>query len=520
MRRSRCSRPILSLSVWLVCASAAGRAVGQETRPAGPRAPGASSAAVSEKAPSLHKTSVTVHTVTVNGRRLEYTASAGYLQTKDRSGKPLADLFYVAYVKAPPAGETVRPIAFAFNGGPGGSSVWLHLGALGPRRVLLPDEGKTLPRTFELVDNEYTWLEFTDLVFVDPVGTGYSRPAPGVDGKQFEGVTGDVASIASFICLYLTRYERWESPMFLVGESYGTTRAAALSRYLQDRLGIYPKGIVLISTALNFQTISFEPNNDLPYVLYLPSYTATAWYHKKLPKDLLESDLQSVVEKAERWASGEYLLALMQGDTLPKEQREKVAAELARYSGLPLRFVLRNNLRVSNTRFMKELLRDENRTVGIMDGRVSGFDIDPASGEPEYDPSMAIATAPFVACVNGYLRKDLEFDTDRRYRFLSMRVNEAWNWGRSGRQGLDVAPALKQAITENDHLKVFVASGYYDLNTAYFAKKYVFDHLGLNAHLRGNITSGYYPAGHQMYTDVACLKRLTADAAAFIKEAR
>lgn len=519
MRESRSFQTTAGSLAWCFCLVVAGRAVAQGSRPFGSGAAGESSAIAAGKARAgLQKTSITHHTVTVDGEIIDYAASAGYLQTKDQSGKPLADFFFVAYVKTPAEGEPVRPVAFAFNGGPGGSSVWLHLGALGPKRVLLPDGGRALPRTFELADNQYTWLKFTDLVFIDPVGTGYSHPAPGVALKQFEGVTGDVSSIAGFIRLYLTRYGRWESPKFLVGESYGTTRAAGLSRYLQNKLGIYLNGLVLISTALDFRTISFEHGNDLPYVLYLPSYAAAAWYHRKLPNELLESDLQTVVEQAQHWAVTEYVQTLIQGDALSRQQREKVATDLARYSGLPARFLLRNNLRVSNVQFSKELLRSENRVVGIMDGRVSGPDIDPGIGEPEYDPSMAIAIAPFVACVNQYLRKDLQFDTDRRYRFLSMKVNEAWNWGADGRQGLDVAPALKQAVTENDHLEVFVASGYYDLNTACFAAQYVLDHLGLDPPLRGRIASRCYPAGHQMYNDAAVLKQLTADVTAFIKE--
>jgi carboxypeptidase C (cathepsin A) len=521
MRRIPHSLPVIAGScAWLGCLVLVGPAVAQDTQTSGPKAHTKAQTQPHEKEEQVPGISVTGHKVTVNGEVLEYTATAGCLQTKDESGKPAADLFFVAYVKEGPQRTKQRPVAFAFNGGPGGSSVWLHLGALGPRRVVIPNEGKTLPREFELVDNDCTWLDFTDLVFIDPVGTGYSRAAPGADAAKAQGVTGDIESTADFIRLYLSQYERWESPKLLVGESYGTTRAAGLSGYLQDKLGIYLDSIVMISTALDFRTISFDPGNDLPYLLYLPSYTAAAWYHKRLPKDLLELNLEGVTGQAERWAAGEYLLALTQGDALPKGQREKVAADMARYTGLTPQYILRNNLRVSNRQFMKELLRGEDKVVGLMDGRVTGFDVDPGIGIAEYDPSMSIAIAPFVACVNDYLRKTLAFKTDLSYRFLSETVNERWDWGKSGRSSLDVAPTLQAALTQNEHLRVFVASGYYDLNTAYFAKKYVFDHLGLNPNLRGNIVSAYYPAGHQMYTDLASLKRLKADVAAFVKPPR
>ena len=272
--------------------------------------------------------------------------------------------------------------------------MWLNLGALGPKRVQTADEGKSLPDPIQLVDNEFTWLEFTDLVFVDPVGTGYSRPAAGVEAKTFYNVEADVESAANFIRLYVTRNERWLSPKFLAGESYGGTRAAALSTRLQNGLGMNLRGIVLISSVLDFQTISFDPGNDLPYALYLPGYTAIAWYHKKLPEDLQRLKLPEALAEAERWATEKYLPALAKGDSLTDEERGAVAKDLARYTGLPAPLLMKTNLRMANRRFAKELLGDQNRVLGLMDGRVAGFDTNPADPHAEYDPSFYIQTVP------------------------------------------------------------------------------------------------------------------------------
>ena len=472
------------------------------------------------KSPSFDKLSVTHHVARINGEDLRYTATAGYLQTQDSAGKPRAEIFYTAYIKDD-AGKSGRPITFAFNGGPGAASMWLNLGALGPKRVRMADDGKSLPNPIELVDNEFTWLEFTDLVFVDPVGTGYSRPAAGVEAKTFYNVEADVESTASFIRLYVTREERWLSPKFLAGESYGATRAAALSTQLQNALGMNLRGIVLISSVLDFQTISFDPGNDLPYALYLPGYTAVAWYHRKLPEDLQRLKLPEAMAEAEHWATEKYLPALARGDSLTDAERSAVAKELARYTGLPEPLLMRTDLRIPNRRFAKELLRDEKRVLGLMDGRVAGFDTNPGVPHAEYDPSFYIQTVPFVACMNACLRSELKFETDLEYEFLSGEVSRSWKWGEAGEEGyLNELQALRRAVTENVQLKLFVANGIYDLNTSYFATKYALDHLGLNPALRANVRSRQYPAGHMLYTDPASLKQLKEDVAAFYKEAR
>ena len=471
------------------------------------------------KSPSFDKVSVTHHVARINGEDLRYTATAGYLQTQDSAGKPRAEVFYTAYVKDD-ADKPGRPVTFAFNGGPGAASMWVNLGALGPKRVQTADEGKSLPNPIQLVDNEFTWLEFTDLVFVDPVGTGYSRPAAGVEAKTFYNVPADVESAANFIRLYVTRNERWLSPKFLAGESYGGTRAAALSMELQNGLGMNLRGIVLISSVLDFQTISFDPGNDLPYALYLPGYTAIAWYHKKLPEDLQRLKLPEALAEAERWATEKYLPALAKGDSLTDEERAAVVKDLARYTGLPAPLLMKVNLRMGNRRFAKELLGDQNRVLGLMDGRVAGFDTNPGIPHTEYDPSFYIQTVPFVACINAYLRSELKFETDLEYEYLSGEVSHEWKWGEAGEGYLNELHDLCRAVTENMQLKLFVANGIYDLNTSYFATKYALNHLGLAPSLQANVRSRQYPAGHMFYNDPACLKQLKEDVAAFYKDAR
>jgi carboxypeptidase C (cathepsin A) len=391
------------------------------------------------------------------------------------------------------------------------------MGMLGPRRVLMNDDGTPLPPPYRLVDNEYSLLDVTDLVFIDPVMTGYSRPAPGQDPKQFHGITEDTQSVADFIRLYVTRARRWASPKFLAGESYGTTRSAALSGHLQQHHGIYLNGIILISTILNFQTAGFAPGNDLPYALFLPTYTATAWYHKRLPKDL-QGELKKALAESERFAAGEYTLALMKGDAISAEERATVTRNLARLTGLSPDYIERANLRIHIRRFDKELLRDQRRTVGRFDSRIKGIDSDAAGDAPEYDPSYPIVQGPYTAMFNQYVRGDLKFESDLPYEILTGRVRP-WNYGQFQNRYVNVAETLRGAMTQNPALKVFVANGYYDLATPYFATEYTFNHLGLDPTLRTHVSMSYYEAGHMMYTHKPSLVKLKEDMAAFLRSA-
>lgn len=460
---------------------------------------------------------VTEHEVIIDGRTIRYEATAGYLPLPDYEGQPKAKIFHIAYRSLDAADPSQRPITFAYNGGPGSSSVWLHLGALGPRRVLLEPEGWAPPPPYRLVDNEHSWLAFTDLVFVDPVSTGYSRAVEGEDPEQFHGLEPDVRSVGEFIRLVVTRQRRWASPKFLVGESYGTTRSAGLAQYLQDQHGMYLSGIVLVSPVLNFQTIRFDPGNETPYWLFLPAYTATAFYHGRLPGRLAE-DLPRTLREVEHWARTEYLPALALGDGLDADQRERIVERLAAYTGLSPEYIRRANLRIAMPEFAKELLRDRGRTVGRLDSRFIGIDSSPTASRPEYDPSLAAIMGPFTATLNDYIRRELNYVNDLPYEILTRRVHP-WKFEEDQNRYANVAGRLRDAIIRNPALHVLFCCGYYDLATPYFASDYTVAHLGLDPELRGNIARAYYRSGHMMYIRAEDLAAFRRDAEAFYRRA-
>jgi carboxypeptidase C (cathepsin A) len=454
--------------------------------------------------------SVTQHLLTIGGKSLAYTATAGHLPLTDERGKLQANIFFVAYVRADREADPLRPITFAFNGGPGASSMWLHLG-VGPRRVVLPADGTALPESTVLAENEATWLSFTDLVFVDPVGTGYSRAADGVDAKQFYEVERDIQAAAAFLRRYVTRYQRWLSPKFIVGESYGTTRAAVLANRLQETVGINLAGVMLVSSVLDFQTIAFEQPNVLPYVLALPSYAAATWYHGKRTGELTDT-----IRAAEQWAMTDYLLALAKGDAVPESERARVAERLAEYTGLDGEEVLRRRLRVGPRTFGRQVLRSTGRIVGRFDSRVSAAEVSRGSGS-EFDPSFFLVTGPLVEALNDYLRGDLQYRSDLRYEHLSREANQSWNWGAGGQGYLYVADELAEAMSRDPRLRVFAAAGYYDLATPYAAQRYTLDHMPLERGLRSNLTFIGYPSGHMIYTDPSAAAKLQADVEAFVR---
>lgn len=464
------------------------------------------------------KDKVTRHSVTVNGKRLEYEAKAGTLSLKDAAGKVTADIFYVAYTLKGPAAQdkAKRPLTFSFNGGPGSSSVWMHMGLLGPKRVKLRDDGFAVPPPYELVENEFSLLDETDLVFIDPVGTGYSRAAKPEEAKNFYGVNEDARSVGEFIRLYVTTQSRWPSPKFLIGESYGTTRAAALSGELLRSHRMNLNGIMLVSTVLNFQTIWGDSGNDLPYVLYLPSYAATAWYHKKLPADLLKKPLTEVLKEAEAFASGDYNQALLLGTALKPDQRQKVVKQMARLTGLKEAFVDAADLRVPLSRFNAELLREERLVIGRFDSRYTSFVRDPLSNHAERDPSADAVFAAFAGTFNDYVRNDLKFEDDRPYNILAGLGK--WNWDAEN-QFVNVAETLADSMSANPFLKVHVSNGYFDMATPYYASRYTFAHLGVHPELMKNVTEDDYTAGHMMYLNLPDLKKQKEDLARFVREA-
>ena len=475
----------------------------------------------------------TKHTLTIGGQEIKYTATCGTLVLKEEAEKKgegeaegekaKASVFFIAYTRddAPDGGaddKSKRPLTFSFNGGPGSASVWLHLGVLGPRRVLMDDIGNPTPPPYRLVDNDYSLLDHTDLVFIDPVSTGYSRPVPGEKAKEFHGFKKDIESVGDFIRLYTTRYQRWPSPKFLIGESYGTTRAAGLSGYLQERHSMYLNGIMLVSVVLDFATLRFEPGHDLPHLLYLPTFTATAWYHKKLARDLQKS-LRATLKKAEAFAAGEYASALLKGAALTDRERTRIVNQLARYTGLSADYIERTNLRIDIDRFVKELLRDERRTVGRLDSRFKGIDRDAAGEFHDYDPSLTNIMGPYAATFYDYVRGELKFESDLPYEILSFKVNQNWSFAEHEGRFVKVADTLRQAMTINPHLKVFVANGYYDLATPHFATEYTFNHLALDPSLQANITLRHYEAGHMMYIHQPSLAQMKQDLAEFVRGA-
>ena len=466
------------------------------------------------------KVSTTRHSLKLHDETLGFTATAGYMITRDEEKKEKSKIFYTAYIKDGVSDKAKRPITFAFNGGPGASSIWLHFGALGPKKIALDDDGKPTPPPYEFEDNAYSWLKFTDLVFIDPVGTGYSRPAKDGKPEEFYGVEEDIESVGHFIRLYVTKNKRWRSPKFIAGESYGTTRAAGLSGFLQEMLGMDLNGIILISSALNFHMLSPDLGYDLPYFGFLPTYAATAWYHKKMDSRLLEMSLREALDEVEEWAMNKYMVALAKGDSLAEEEVNETAEKLAAYTGLSKNYILNSKLRIHPMRFMKELLRDENRTLGRMDSRYKGIDMDSAGEISEYDPSFF--RGPFATAVNDYIRNQLKYENELPYINISMEANMSWNWLAKGKGKLgmvNIANTLRQEMCKNQHLKVFVACGYYDLATPHFAAEYVVNHLALEPEVQKNITVGHFEGGHMMYYYKPAMIKLYEEMKSFYKEA-
>lgn len=458
----------------------------------------------------------TKHTVLIGGQSVAYTARAGTLILRDQEDKATAAIFYIAYSRDNVTNLSARPVTFSFNGGPGSSSVWMHLGLLGPRRVVLKEDGDRLPPPYRLTDNAYSLLDETDLVFIDPVSTGFSRATKPEDARKFHGLREDATSVAEFIRLYVTRQKRWASPKFIIGESYGTTRAAALSGELAQRHRMNVNGIMLVSTVLNFQTIDFDEGNDLPFVLYLPTYTATAWYHKKLPSDLQKLTLREVVARAEAFAAGEYNTALLRGSALSASDRKKMVQQVARFTGLSESFVDRANLRVRNHRFSAELLAQEQRVVGRFDSRYQGLVRDRLAAGAEQDPSFEAVTSAFASTFNHYIRTELNYETDQPYEILA--GVGPWNWGEKNGY-VNVSETLASAMTRNPFLKVHVSSGFYDLATPWFATHYTLTHLNIDPALMKNVTHDDYAAGHMMYLNLPDLKKQKEDLAKFIRTA-
>jgi len=467
--------------------------------------------------------SVTTGEVTIAGEKIEYVATAGKLPQKDDAGDAKAEVFFTAYTKGEKnedgeaEADPSRPITFCFNGGPGSSSVWLHLGMLGPKRVELPEDASAPKPPFGLIDNEHSLLDVTDLVFIDPVGTGYSRVAEGEKTADFWGLEEDLKSVSQFIHDYTSRNGRWESPKFILGESYGGLRAGGLASRLQERYRMYLSGAVIISGVLDFSTLHFADNNDLAYVLFLPGYAATAWRHEALDDELQAKSLEEVVAMAEGFAYGDYADALLQGAAMPDEKYAEVVAEAARLTGLSEEYLKGAELKVTMWRFSKELLRDRNQILGRYDSRYLGPGVDRNAESMDYDPSGAAFDGVFGGAMNAYLDSGLEYRDERVYEILTS--VRPWNYKPFVNRYVTTADRLAEAMTKNPSLEVFAACGYYDLATPAFAMKHTRDHYLRREGLRDRFTMGFYEAGHMMYVHEPSLVKLRKDLVEWYEDA-
>lgn len=462
----------------------------------------------------------TQHKGKFNGQNIKYQVVAGDTYLKDDKNQPKASIFTVAYTRTDIKNTQKRPLLFVFNGGPGSSSVWLHMGILGPKRVKLPSDAERVGAPpYNMEHNGLSILDKADLVFIDPVGTGYSRPLGDHKGKEFWGVKEDAKSLAQFIRQYVRQHNRWNSPKYLAGESYGTTRAGALVKELQEVWGpLDLSGVLLISSIVDFQTGDFTPGNDLPYVTFLPTFAATAWYHNQLPNKSQWPDLETFLQEVRQFALNEYATGLLKGSLLSEEQTEKLINRLHQYTGLKTRYIRQSDLRVSEFPFMKELLRERGKVVGRLDSRYLGEDESIVADRFEADPSSYAIDGAYTALVNQYFASDLGVKRQQNYHILSADVFRNWNWlyGRSARsQGfINVTPFLAKAMRQNKDFRIFVANGYYDMATPFFATEHSMNHYGIDS---DRVTMKYYHAGHMMYIHQGSFEALAADIRAFIQ---
>jgi carboxypeptidase C (cathepsin A) len=482
--------------------------------------PGGANAQADAGVPAVEKVSTTHHTANIGGKTIAYTANTGTMVIRDADGKPKGTVFYVSYTRDQTDAAT-RPVTFFFNGGPGSASIWLSMGLMSPKHPEMGPSGTQPAPPYNLVDNPYSPLEATDLVQVDAMMTGYSRPAPGVKVSDFTGASNDLSMFGQFIRNYLDKYNRWASPKYLYGESYGTFRSAGLASELQSAEGIELNGVMLLGTVLDLANIQPAPSNDIPYESFLPTYTATAWYHKKLPADLQSKTLEQVVQQAREFAFGDYMTALAKGNTLTAAERNSAAQQIARLTGLSQSFVVNTNLRIEPGVFRTELLRDRRETVGRYDSRMIGINGNPSSQRQDYDPSNVAPAGAFMAAYMRYLHNDLDYTNDLQY----YTGGHAGRWDYTGLGGggnlgagfPSTSEMLRSAMAKDPYLHVMVGAGYYDMATPFANAEYTFNHLGYDQTYRDRVEFKYYKSGHMAYLNQESAKQLKDDITKFIQ---
>ncbi|MFZ0786111.1 MAG: hypothetical protein WA369_14080 [Candidatus Acidiferrales bacterium] len=516
---------LIALTIGMISAQASAAFAQAQEPPKEPAAADQSKAPEAKAPPDAtakEESSVTEHTIQIGGQAIPYKATASTTLLKNAKDEPVALMYSTAYVRSDVKDSSQRPIAFIYNGGPGSASLWLHMGAFGPRRVVTENAEPTGPGPYQIVDNSSSLLDKTDMVFIDPVGTGFSHVVGKGDNKDFWGVDGDVHSLAQFIKIYLDRNGRWNSPKFLIGESYGTFRSVALGNYLEDHDGIYINGIVLISSVLDLSTLEFSTGDDRSYMFYLPSYAAAAWYYKTLKNR--PDDLDAFLKQARDFAATDYAAALMKGSNITDAEKTTIANRLSDFTGISADYFVKANLRVNLAQFEAELERSRGLVVGRYDARYSGPTTDLIAENASYDPSFSAVSGAFTAAINAYLRQDLKFNPEMTYEVLPSDPSQHWDWKHNAAPGgFPGAPSvdddLVSAFLDNTHLRVQVENGFFDMATPFFATEYTMDHLGLPANLRSRIEFEYYHSGHMIYLNEKELPRLKANIAGFIDEA-
>jgi carboxypeptidase C (cathepsin A) len=449
---------------------------------------------------------ITQHSTRIRDQAVSYTAEAGWLPIRDE-GKSAARMFYVAYTRNGIEDKSSRPLIFSFNGGPGTASVWMHMGYTGPRRVVYDDEGFALQPPGDLEDNPHSVLDAADIVYIDPIATGFSRMVEGQDLHKYHGTISDIESVGEFIRLYIVRKNRWMSPKFVIGESYGTTRASGLAGYLTSSHQIYLNGVILVSMT----GLDVEAGEDVAYATSLPHLAATAWYHGQLPSELQSRPIRELLDEVESFAMSDYVTALLKGDRIGEAERDEIAQRVARYTGLTPEYVLSTNLRISSRRFWKELLRDQHLTVGRLDSRYLGVDRDAAGEGPEYDPAMSDWNGPFSDALNRYIREELNYNPDLEYNIWG----DVRPWNRD--DGANVGDMLRRAMRDNPYLKVMIQGGYYDAATDYYSAMYTISHLQPGGEFKDRFRFSLYESGHMMYLRKPDLANANNDLRDFIR---